>query len=162
MSTENEFVPDGNQQQESGGSLRKTLEDALKRLHERDQELETLKAEMNKKSLDAVFSELGVPEKARAFYHGEADKAAIEKWVSDNADVLRLPTQAPPEQEQQMRAVQRADNVTNDFDSLGDEAWREAAEKVAHSSPTKNPAALDEFFRAAGLGKGSLIPPQIG
>lgn len=161
MSTDNEFVPDGSQQ-ESGGQLRAKLEAALKDLKKRDEELETLKAEVSKKSLDAVFSELGVPEKARALYKGDVDKPAVEKWLADYADVLRLPTPVASEQEQQQRSIQRADSLGDDSGLPGEDAWREAAAKVAHTSPNKNPAALEEFFAAAGLRRGELTPPQMG
>lgn len=161
VSTDNEFLPDGNQQ-ESGGQLRKKLEETLNLLKKRDKEYEELQAEVSKKSLDAVFTELGVPEKARALYKGDVDKPAVEKWLADYADVLRLPTPAASEQEQLQRSVQRADSLGEDANLPSEDAWREEAAKVARTSPNRDPAALEKFLASAGLRRGELTPPQMG
>jgi hypothetical protein len=158
--SDNEFVPDSNQQ-EPGGQLRARLEAALKDLKKRDDELAELKTEATKRSLDGLFSELGVPEKARGFYRGDPDKAAIEKWIEAHADVLRLPDRPPPEQEQAVRNLQRADGLGEDSSLPSEDAWREAAAAVAKTSPNRDPAALDKFFAAAGVRKGTLTPPQM-
>lgn len=163
--TTDDFVPEGKAQPktESGGKLRDKLEAALKENKKRGELVAKLEAQLTSQKLATAMDAAGVPEKARAFYKGEPDAEAIKAWVEEHSDVLRL-SDSPQasEQEQGLRAVQRADGLGMDQDLPGQEAWAEAAAKVAKSSPTSNPDALNDLFTAAGLGRGSLTPPQLG
>lgn len=127
MADFNEFTNDDdsgndgnqNQQQSTGGGLRKQLEDALAQLKAERESRTKLEEQVRKSTIDTVFGELKIPEKVRKFYSGEADKAKILEWVKDNAEVFGLSVETADQtdsdedkqRKDQIKSVQRASST---------------------------------------------------
>lgn len=165
MSDFNEFAPS---ETDDGKGLRSKLEGVLAQLKTVSAELETAKAERAQASLKNLFDELGVPEKVRKFYSGDADPAQVKTWVDENKDVFNLTVPAStgeatvdPEVQAQVNAVQKANDLGSDIEgSLLSNAQAVLGE-LTKSRPSRNPAALNEALAQLGISQGGYSAQSV-
>lgn len=126
MPDDNQFLPDDpdpTQPPSDGGSLRRFAEDQKKRADALEKQLKEVQTSLAKRDAESVFTELGINEKVRKFYHGDLTKDAISEWWKENAEVFGVdpgvgkdPTldDAQQQHQQDILNVQQAAQVGQD------------------------------------------------
>jgi len=161
----NEFVLDDTDgANQSGGTLRQKLEQAVALLNQFKAENEALKSEKTNTVIKSAWDELQVPEFYRGLYNGDKTPDAIKTWWEASKGFFNIEAneEAPAGQEQeteQQREHREAAERYQEATSLGSDALTDSfdavtakAKQAAKSlSGADLAAAKAEYYRATQL-----------
>lgn len=148
--------------------LRAKVREAAKRIKSLSEENAKFKEAETRKTLDATWEELKVPEAVRKFYTGEPTAEAVKKWFDENKAVFNLggssetdedagQEQTPEQQaqaqqlQQQLQGVTQAANLGFDAPNVGLEALAAQGQQLAGKSAAANMADLDAYLAKLGF-----------
>lgn len=125
--TSNEFVLDDNDgANQSGGTLRQKLEQAVALLNQLKTENEQLKSEKTQRTVNETWDTLSVPAPIREFYKGDQTPDAMKQWWEASKGFFNIQAteeqgqaeELSPEQQANQDAARRYQEAT----SLGTDA----------------------------------------
>lgn len=165
MPDTNEFVLDDTDGNQSGGTLRQKLEQAVALLNQLKTENETLKSEKTNTVIKSAWDQLQVPEFYRGLYNGDKTPDAIKTWWEASKGFFNIEAgeeNKPAVQEQeteQQREHREAAERYQEATSLGSDALTDSfdavtakAKQAAKSlSGAELAAAKAEFYRDSKL-----------
>jgi hypothetical protein len=154
MSDENQELDSGD---DSGKGLRSQLEAALKRLEKAEAANAQLSKSVSERQLADVLSAKKVNPKVARFILADgvdpSDSEAVDKWVTDNAEVFGVKAEAPePNVSQADQAafaqMQSQDFTSPNFQTKAQAVIAKAEELIAKGADVKE---IDKLFAESGI-----------